>query len=730
MQRRRRAGSVQKRTFCGICEASCGLVATLDDSGRLTTLRPDPDHPASRGFACSKGVQFGRVVDDPDRVTVPLRRTPGGDFEPATWDEAFDDIGVRLRAVRDRHGTGSIGVAWGNPIAWNYSATVTMNGFAAALKTKHHYTSASVDVNNYWTAAAMMYGNPTVNPLPDFAASHFALIVGANPVVSHGSLVTTGRIREVLLDIPRRGGRVIVVDPRRTETARLFEHVAITPGADAWLLLAMIRVIFDEKLEDARMLTLQTTGVDGLRRLAAKVDVPRAAVETGIGVAAITDMARSLAAAPTASVYGRCGASLGPYSTVVKYLLDALSIVTGNFDRRGGMVLGDPMVDFETLGARFGIAGRGRWRTRVDNVPEVMGTAPLACLPREITTPGSGQLRALIAMSSNMVTSAPESTATAEALSQLELMVSLDPYVTETSRLAHWVLPPTLWLEREQLPVFTQAQSTVPNAQWVAPILTPRGEARDDWWILDQIARRIGIVPSVAPVARALGRFGFRPSPSTMTDWVLRTGRHGDLFGLRRTGLNKNKLLSHQGAIKLGEACPVGVLEQKLHTPDKRIHLDVPELASEVDRMVAAETDYPQFPLRLFSIRELRSHNSWLHNIPELMVGRRGCHATVNPRNARALGLHDHDDVVIRSPWGQVTTSVRVSEEVAPDSVGLTHGWGHAGNWRTAVAAGGSNYNLLTPNRADLIDRPSGNAFFNGIPVSIHAIADDGNWSA
>ncbi|AHC24469.2 molybdopterin oxidoreductase [Mycolicibacterium neoaurum] len=710
----------QEKTFCGICEASCGLVATVAD-GRLVELRPDPEHPASRGFACSKGVQFGKVVDDPDRVTVPLRRTSAGEFEAASWDEALDDIGARLRAIRDQHGTESIGVAWGNPIAWNYSATVVMNGLAAALKTKHHYTSASIDVNNYWAAADMMYGNSTVNPLPDFAASDFALIVGANPVISHGSLVTTGRIREVLRDIPRRGGRVVVVDPRRTETARLFEHVAIKPGADAWLLLAMLRVIFDEARHDVAILARQATGVEGLRRLAGKIDLRRAAAETGINVDTITELARALAAAPAASVYGRCGASLGPYSTLVKYLLDALAIVTGNFDRRGGMVLGDPMVDFETLGARFGIAGRGRWKTRVDGVPEVMGTAPLACLPREITTPGRGRLRALVAMSSNMVTSAPESSTTADALAQLDLMVSLDPYVTETSRLAHWILPPTLWLEREQLPVFTQAQSTVPNAQWVKPILPPRGQARDDWWILDQIARRIGIVPSVAPAARALGRLGFRPTPSTITDLVLRTGRHGDLFGLRRAGLNKAKLLAHQGAVKLADACPVGVLERKLHTHDRRIHLDVPELAAEVDRMVADTGQVSGFPLRLFSIRELRSHNSWLHNVPELMVGRRRCHAVIHPEDAHAAGVHDHDDIVVTSPWGQVRVPVRVSDDVAVGAVGMTHGWGHDGLWQTATAAGGSSYNLLTPNSADHIDRPSGNAFFNGVPVSVAA---------
>ena len=712
--------TVEKKTFCGICEASCGLIATVQ-ADRVLELRPDPDHPASRGFACSKGVQFHNVVTDPDRVLYPMRRLPDGTFARASWREAFDDIGARLRREQREHGNEAIGVLWGNPIAWNYAAAVTTVGLAAALGTKHHYSSASIDVNNYWAAAHIMYGATAINLLPDFADTHFALILGANPVVSHGSLVTTGRIRDVLLDIPARGGQVVVVDPRRTETATLFEHVPIRPGADPWLLGAMLDVMFREDLIDQHAVRTQTAGIDGLRELARLFDLETAAARSGIDAATITQLARDMAAAPTACAYGRCGASLGKFSTLTKFLLDALSVVTGNVDRRGGMVLGDPMADIEGFAELLGVSGRGRWRTRVEGAPEVNGQAPVACLAKEITTPGRGQLRALIAMSSNVVTSGPGTVETATALETLELMVSLDPYITETSRHAHWILPPSLWLEREQMPAFTQAQSTVPNAQWVRPVVPARGQARDDWWIIDQLARELGVVPSPMPGAQWLGKLGVRIPPSFSIDLLTRVGRHGDLFGLRPRGINRKKLLDHQGAIKLADHCPTGVLGKKIHTRDGRIQLGSPEMLSEARRLAVPDPSGSEYPLRLFSIRELRSHNSWLHNVPKLMTGLRKCRAKMHPDDAAAAGVHDRDVVSITSPWGNIEVPVEVTEEVFAGCLGLTQGWGHAGTWSTAVAAGGVSYNQLTPTDASEIDMPSGNAYFNGIPVVVSA---------
>ncbi|MEV4154940.1 molybdopterin-dependent oxidoreductase [Nocardia salmonicida] len=713
-----RLDTVEKKTFCCICEASCGLIATVRDD-RVISLAPDPDHPSSRGFACSKGVQFHEVVADPDRVVRPMQRLPDGSFVARTWDQALDDIGARLRAIRRTHGAQSIGVAYGNPVAWNFAGGTAIAGLAEVLGTKHRFSSASVDVNNYFAAADMLYGNTMVNPLPDYAHTDFAFLVGTNPVVSKGSLVTTGRIRDTLVAITRRGGRVIVLDPRRTETTRLFEHVPIRPNADPWLLGAMLRVLFDEDLVDAAAIARQTVGIDGLRALAGHFELDRAARESGVPVETIVSLARDLAAADSASVHGRCGASLGQFSTLTKFLLDALAIVTGNLDRRGGMVFGDPMVDLDSIGAKSGAFGRNRWHTRVHGIGEVNGTAPLACLAAEITTPGEGRLRALIGMSSNIVTSSPGSAHTADALDQLDLMVWLDPYITETSRHAHWILPPALFLEREEMPIFTQGQSLTPNAQWVAPVVPPRGQARSDAWIIDQIARRLGILALALPGGRLMAKLGLRIQPHTLIDLTLRIGKHGDRFGLRPKGLSRKKLMATQGAVKLADDCAVGVLDTKLFHDDHRVHLDQPDMAAETRRLLAS-TDDPRYPLRLFSIRTLRSHNTWLHNVPRLMSGgERRCHAMMSRSDAAAAGVHDRDPLTITSEWGQITVPVLVSDDIMDGTIGLTHGFGHGGGWRRAVAAGGANYNVLTPDDPRLIDQPSGNAFLNGIPVHV-----------
>jgi len=414
------------KIWCGVCEATCGLVATVEDE-RITKIRPDDSHPNSEGFACPKGILYPQVLEDPDRVLAPQRRQADGTFAPVSWDEALDDIGGRLGAIADEHGRESIGVALGNPTGWNYGAFLGAFGMAAALKTKHFFTAGSVDINNYWVIGELLYGHNLVNPVPDFDRTDFLLVIGANPVVSHGSMVTVGNVRRRMTDIVGRGGRIVVVDPRRTETAELFEHVPVRPDSDAWLLAGMLKVILGEGLQNRAMLAHQTTGADLLPELVAGVDLDRAAAETGIPRATIEQLARDLAAAPAACVYGRCGASLSRFSTLTKYLIDVLNIVTGNLDRPGGLVFPMPFVDAERLTWLLRVNGYDRWRTRVDGIPEVLGTSPLACLPREVETPGPGQLRALIAVSTNMAATSPASNDMERALSKLDLFVSLDP---------------------------------------------------------------------------------------------------------------------------------------------------------------------------------------------------------------------------------------------------------------------------------------------------------------
>jgi anaerobic selenocysteine-containing dehydrogenase len=711
-----------KQLFCGICEASCGLVATVvgDD---VVKLRPDPEHPNSQGFACSKGIAFPAVRTDPDRVLEPLRREPDGSFTAVSWDVALDDIGARLRSVIDRHGRESIGVYVGNPNAWNYGAFLSLLGLVGALKTKHSYGASSVDINNYWVVGELLYGHNFVNPVPDLHRTDFFLCLGANPVISHGSMLNVGRIRETMLEITQRGGRVVVVDPRRNETAELFEHVPIRPSGDVWLLSAMLKVILEEQLHDRGALEQTTRGHAALPLLVSGVDLDRAARETGIAVDRIVGLARDFATAPSAAVYGRCGASLGPYSTLAKYLIDVLNIVTGNLDRPGGWCFGRPMLDTEKLTRLLRINGYDRWRTRVDGFPELAGTSPVVALPREITTPGPGQLRAMLVASGNIVTSSPASDQIEDALQELDLLISLDPYITETSRLAHYVLPPALWIERDGMPIFTQSNSAVPYAQWVPATVTPPSGVREDWWIIDQIAKRIGVVPLNAPGAQLLGRLGIRPKPALLVDLALRTGPEGDLFGLRRRGLSRKKLLANPGGIKLADCLPTGVLRKRVHHRDRRVHVDHPVFRREMERLVASpSSDDPDYPLRLFSVRELRSHNTWLHNVPKLMAGDRVQRLRIHPEDADELGIRDADEVEVASRHGRICVSARVTDEVMRGSVGLPQGWGHKGGWQRAVAAGGSNYNRLTSNAVTEVDRPSGQAVLNGVAVRVRRL--------
>ncbi|WP_250282317.1 molybdopterin-dependent oxidoreductase [Frankia sp. CiP1_Cm_nod2] len=710
-----------KRIWCGVCEASCGLIATVQD-GKILTLRPDKDHPQSRGFACTKGINFPDVLNDPDRLRDPVKRNADGTFTTVSWNEALDDIGVRLRSVIKLYGRESVGIGLGNPNAWNYGAFLTLFGMAAALKTKHFYTASSVDINNYWVVSQLLYGNNLTNPIPDFARTDFALILGANPVVSHGSMATIGRIRETLLEIPKRGGRVIVVDPRRTETARLFEHVPIRPESDVWLIAGMLKVIVDAELVDRIRLATQASGVEFALGLVRDVDLDRVEAETGIPRSTVEKLGRDLASAGSACVYGRCGASLGRFSTLTKYFIDVLNIITGNLDSPGGMVFARPMVDLELMTKVLRASGYDRWRTRVDGIPEVLGTSPWATFPREVHTPGRGQLRAMVCVATNAATTSPACDEMERAFAALDLFVSLDPYITETNRHADYILPPTLLLEREGFPVFTQSHNAVPYAQWTDAVAAAPPNVRDDWRTLDEICKRIGLVPSPAPGAQLMGKLGIRVPPHVGVDIFMRLGPDGDLFGLRRGGLSRKKLLKNDGALKLGDNSPTDVLRKRLHTKDHLVHLEHPRFAEEMRRLTTSTTVDADHPLKLFSIREARSQNSWLHNIPRLMSGNRSCRLRMHPDDAGSRGLSDGTAVRVGSRWGEIEVLLEVTDEVMQGSVGLNQHWGHKGGWRVAVAAGGARYNDLVPNGTETLDAISGNAWINGIGVEVTSV--------
>jgi formate dehydrogenase len=717
---------MQKVTFCRICEAHCGMVATVED-GRVTQLRPDPEHPLSAGYACPKGIAMTDVQNDPDRVLHPLKRRPDGTFQRVSWTSAMNDIATRLHAVRDEHGAGSIGWYFGNPGAFSYSHSLWVKGFLDALGSHHFYSAGSQDVNNRFAASALLYGSPLVVPIPDLMRTRFLFMVGANPLVSHGSVLTAPRVRDQLHEVVNRGGRVVVVDPRRTETARQFEHVSVAPDSDAWLLLAMLNVIFDEGLVDVEFMDRFTTGGARLEAMASAYTPDAVADRVGIDAATIAALARDFAAADGAAAYGRTGSCLGRFGTVVAFLLDALNAVTGNLDRPGGAVFGKPAIAIDEVGARIGADTYAKTFSRTGGFPDVLGNLPASLMPKEIETEGGGQLRALFVSAGNPVLSVPDGEAMERALGKLDLMVSIDFYVNETNAHADYVLPSTTWLERDDFPVAFLGFYTTPFIQHTDPVVAPAGEAREEWEIIDELARRMGTRPFGSAPLRWLARVpGARLTPQRLLDLLLRTGADGDLFGLRPKGWSIAKLRRKPHGVVLADAIPTGVLSKKIRTRSGRLELAPAAIVGELERMDAsngAAAD-PAFPLRLIGMRELRSHNSWMHNAPLLMRGGRVQAVRVHPGDASALGLEDGGDARITSKSGEVVVPVKVTDEMKPGTVALPHGWGHrGGGWQVANAHAGVNVNVLASGEPEDLERLAGMAFLNGIPVRLERVA-------
>ena len=432
-----------------------------------------------------------------------------------------------------------------------------------AIGSPNLYSAGSQDVNNRFVASQLLYGSPLVVPIPDLDRTDMLLIVGANPLVSHGSVLTAPRIKDALHGIVARGGRVVVVDPRRSETAAAFEHIPVRPDADAWLLLSMLNVIFEEGLEDRRgdRPPIARRRDPQSARQAARPE--RTETRTRVPAAQVRGSRATCAAAQSAAVYGRTGSCLGRHGTLVSFLLDALNVVTGNLDREGGAIFGTGPIQLEDLLHRIGADSYDTHRSRIGGFPEVLGQLPASVMAKEITTPGHGQLRALFVSSGNPVLSVPNGTELEVAIKQLDLMVAIDLYVTDTSRHADYVLPATTFLEREDFPSAFLTFNTKPFVQWTEPVLAPRGEARQEWEIIEQISRRIGTTPASAWPLRALGRLGIRISPQRLIDLGLRLGPRGDLFGLRRGGLSIAKLRTRPSGIRLAEHHPVGVLRQE-----------------------------------------------------------------------------------------------------------------------------------------------------------------------
>ena len=717
-----------RTTFCRICESVCGMVATVED-GRLVALRPDKDHPLSEGFACQKGIAFTEVVNDPDRVTTPLRRTSDGGFEEVSWDEAMSDIALRLSEIHRWHGAGSIGWYAGNPGAFSYDHIPGVALFLAGLGRRSHlYTASSQDSHPRLMASQLLYGYPLSVPFPDLSRTDFLVVMGANPVVSHGSLIAAPRMRERMHAIVKRGGRVLVIDPRRTETAAQFEWLGVRPDGDALLLLSLLQVMFAEGLVDTDRARRQADGIDWLGRRCAPFTPERTESETGIPADVVRGLARDLVLTPRAAVYGRLGTCSGQSGTLTTYLLDAINLVAGNLDIPGGAVFGSLGIPGESLVVKgFGALlrrGYRRHRTRVGGFGRVVRTEPATLMAKEIEESGEGQIRALFVSAGNPVLSVPNGPALSDAMAKLDLSVALDFYVTETTAQCDYILPTTTMYEREDFPLLSQTFLIKPFRQTTTAVIEPRGQSRTEWDIIDDLMQRMSgqttmfrIMAVVRSAARRSGRrFSLRP----FVDGIIRFGPGGDLGGIRRGGLSFDSLNNdHPHGKVLSENIATGVLSKVVSYRGGRIRLVHSEINTEIEAL-SRRVSPLEYPLRLIGMRDSRSENSWMHNSPLLMRGERGPKALMHVTDAERRGIADGDDVAVRSPYGKIALPATLTTDIVPGTVAIPHGWGHrGGGWQVANRAGGVNVNELTSDDPEDVEALSGMAWLSGVPIEV-----------
>jgi anaerobic selenocysteine-containing dehydrogenase len=741
---------------CPLCEATCGLEIELEGH-EVGRIRGDAADVFSAGFICPKGASLGELHRDPDRLAAPLLRR-GGELVEASWDEAFAAIDAGLAPILAAGDRNAVGAYIGNPNAHTLDGMIYLRALLKGLGSRNIYSASTVDQMPKQVAAGLMFGSGLSIPIPDVDRTDYLLILGANPLASNGSLLTAPDMRGRLHRLRGRGGRLVVVDPRRSRTAELADrHLPVRPGRDAQLLAGVAHTILAEGLAAPSRLEAMT---EGLERIGSELDrfAPEAvAAACGIGADEIRRLAHELAAAERAAVYGRIGTTTQEYGTLVSWLVDVLNLLTGNLDRPGGAMF--PLAAAGQANAR-GASGRGRgvelgrWKSRVRGLPEAFGELPAACLAEEIDTPGDGRIRALLTVAGNPVVSTPNSRRLAAALDSLEFMVAIDYYVNETTSRADVVLPVPSPLERDHydLALYQLAIRNVANFSAASLPLRPgmvdewrtmlrllgvvAGQGPDadvdalDEWIALEAARRETVTPGSPAEGmepeQVIAAVDGRRGPARIVDLMLRCGPYGAGFGDGADGengvaLSLETLERHPHGVDLGPLEPR--LPGVLRTPSGKIELCPEPIVADLERL-AGSLAAGGNRMVLIGRRQLRSNNSWMHNLPHLVRGPDRCTMHLHPDDASRLGLGDGDVARVSSRTGAIEVPVEVTDAIMAGVVSIPHGWGHdvAGN-RLGVAAehAGVNSNLLADE--ELVDPLSGNAVLNGIPVSVEAVA-------
>ena len=718
---------------CHLCEAMCGIEVRVED-GHITRIRPNQDDVWSHGHICPKGTTLGRLHDDPDRLRTPMIRD-GDQWRAATWDEAFARCEEIIHGILERDGRGALACRTGNAVGRSSTLCRYVGAFAGMAKIAR-FTSSTVDQQPKNVSCQLMYGNAWAMPVPDIARTDFFLVMGANPAESQGSILAFPDVLGEIDRIRERGGRTVVIDPVRTKTAKHADTwVSIVPGTDALLLLAMANVLFADGLVRLGALAEHVNGVEAVRVACAEFTPELVAPVCGIPGDVIRSLTHEVSAARTAAIYGRIGLCTQEFGTLASWLSDTIAILTGNFDRPGGLMFANPVAPFmEILPSRPPTFGT--YHSRVRGAPEILGELPAGCLAEEIDTLGEGQIKGLITMGCNPVVSAPDTTRLDAALGMLEGMISVDLYLNETTRHADVVLPATSPFEQPYSDIWSWIFALRSGIKYNEPLFESPPGWVPEWQVLlrlgalcagmrnDEIdisalddaffanlCQYAGLDP--APILAAAPV----PGPERIIDWAIRLGPWGDRYGENPDGLTVDKVKVAANGLDFGPAIPrlPGLLKTesgKIELAPDYIVADIPRLRELLVREQPA--------LVLVSRRHVRSLNSWLHNVEVLVKGKDRCTLQIHPDDAARFSVVDGDQAIVSNGSGSVTVGVEVTADVSPGVVSLPHGWGHDRKGAKLTVASrrpGITNNVLSP--GDLIDTISGNAVLNGIPVTV-----------
>ena len=690
---------------CHLCEAICGL-EIVTEGDQILSIKGDPKDPLSRGHICPKAIALKDLQEDPDRLRNPVKKVDG-EWVEISWDQAIEEVAEAIVALQGEYGNDSLAVYAGNPNVHNYGNLTHGRVLRKALATRNNFSATSLDQLPHHLVALMLFGHQFMVPVPDIDRTDFMLILGGNPIASNGSMMTVPDVKKRLQAIQQRGGKFVVIDPRRSETAELAdEHLFVRPGSDAFLLLAMLRELFEQDLVDTGHLDAALQGADMVKHLVQPFTLELAEQRSAVTAETIARLTREFAQAKSAACYGRMGVSVQAFGSLCQWAIHMINILTGNLDREGGAMVPNSAVGYVQPGEPS--PGHiGRYHSRISQLPEFGGEFPATVLAEEMLTPGEGQIKGIITLAGNPVLSSPNGRQLDRALDQLELMVAVDIYINETTRHADYILPPTSPLEHDHYDYAFHRLAVRNTTRFNEPVFGKPEGSLHDWEILNGLGQSISRLKDQ--------KCSVLPPPELLIDMGLQQGPYSKKAG-HELALDLAKLKANPHGIDLGPLRPS--LMERLCTADKKIVLVDELIESEVRRLLDAEPDASDDSLKLIGRRHVRSNNSWMHNYHRLVKGPARWQCLMHPQDMAERGLESGDQIQIRSRVAELETEVAASDEMMPGVVSIPHGWGHNRDGiRLGIASSqaGQSVNDLTDDA--FYDRSTGNAALNGVPV-------------